>query len=139
MGYFAHSIRIETGTKTYSNYTGDTVGAGVTQTFLDVDGRGALRFTSCASNVDTMILAIWIDGTAIEPSMAFSTMHVWGYDKTTTPIKLLEYNAGGDCKALYVYDFPLEFNSNLKITCYNAGGAIKNATVAWLYQLVEEN
>jgi len=102
------------------------------------NGSGSFRYVlfgvGAEANSHLMEPRIYIDGTRIVPSMAFTDLDLWGFDKTTRPFQLLEYNLNGVNRLLFYVEKGLVFDTSISFRLYNGADVSIGANAYWFYQ-----
>lgn len=141
MGFEFRNVRPYQG-RTISSATGyQAIAPGVTYTFLDIAGMGALRTVAIMVNsgLDSQKMLPWIevDGVVVQPECQFKTYDDRGYDGTSLPFKLTLYNVDGINHGIFLFNPELIFDSSLKVKVKNwSVGTTNNVMASWIYCLI---
>lgn len=141
MGFEFRNVRPYQG-RTISSSTGyQAIAPGVTHTFLDIVGMGALRTVSIMVNsgLDSQKMLPWIevDGVVVQPECQFKVYNDRGYNSNSLPFKLTLYNADGLNHGIFLFNPELIFDFSLKIKVKNwSAGTTNNVLATWIYCII---
>jgi len=111
---------------------------GTTHPFVDIAGRGALRYMAIWISAVNDSHKIWptilCDGVGIQPHGMIDAMDARGFDEHSLPLAITLYSDDGDIGLYYTFIPELTFDRSLRIQAENWSAAnTVNVSCAWTY------
>lgn len=138
MGYVSRQVRIYHGTMVSSGTAFQSISIGNTHDFVNIAGRGALRYLAFLVNSGVDSHKMWpkitVDGVVVREHETLQALDSRGFDVHTLPLKLTKYAVDGLCHCLYAFNPELMFERTLKLSAMN-GSATDAISVkgSWIY------